>query len=446
MNVDLVLSNTKAFLENKVSNCSIAIDKGKIIRIGSQSNMPNAEAKMDLRNLLVLPGLIDVHVHLRDEGKAYKEDFCTGTAAAAAGGFTTVLDMPNNDPVTMSVETLKNRMSIAAKRILVNVGFYSEFPTQTREIEAIIHEGPVAFKLFMSQQIGGLEIDSDAALQKALIALTQSEGLLVAHAEDHKILREKEESLKRDDCDDIRAFLSAHSEIVETRAIERLMKIVKNTRTQAHVCHVTTEKALKAVMLARKTGTNVTCEATPHHLLLSKANLLKSGTCAITVPPLRAKKNLDSLWNGIRSGTVDVIASDHAPHAWTEKNAASVWNVKVGIPGLETLVPLILTELKRGRLSIADFVRLLAQRPAEIFRLKGKGTLKKNNDADLTVVDLDKQYTINPSEFHSKAKHSPFEGWKVHGGPVKTFVNGKLIMDDDEIVGQAGSGKVIRKE
>ncbi len=445
MNVDLVLSNAKAFFEGNIVDCSIAIDKEKIKKIGLQTNMPKAETTMDLKNLLVLPGLIDAHVHLRDEGKAYKEDFCTGTAAAAAGGFTTVLDMPNNDPVTMSAETLRNRMSIAAKRILVNVGFYSEFPTKTSEIKAIRREGAVAFKLFMSQQIGGLNIDNDDALSEAFTTLNRLEGFAAAHAEDHATLKHREDNLRLTNRNDIKAFLSVHSEKAETKAVNRLLKIIKQTRTRLHFCHLTTEKALNSVTLARNTDTIVSCEATPHHLLLSMSDLLEFGTPAVTVPPLRAKKNSQSLWNGIKKGAIDIIASDHAPHTWEEKNAHPVWNVKVGIPGLETVVPLLLTKMSSAHLSIADFVMLLAQRPAEIFKLKGKGKLRENNDADITVIDLKEKYSIDPSKFHSKAKYSPFEGWKVQGKPVKTFVGGQLIMDNDEIVANAGSGKIIRK-
>lgn len=446
MNVDLVLSNANAFTEDQIIDCSIAIEEGKIRKIGSQPNMPKAEATIDLKKLLVLPGLIDAHVHLRDEGKAYKEDFCTGTAAAAAGGFTTVLDMPNNEPVTMSARTLKKRMSIAEKRILVNVGFYSEFPKETQEIEAITHEGPIAFKLFMSQQIGGLNIDSDDALSESLKTITQFKTSVAAHAEDHRILKEREDRLKRAHRDDIRAFLSAHSETVETVAINRLTSIARKTRSHLHVCHVTSERALKTVEYARKTGAEVTCEVTPHHLLLSKDDLLKAGSSAIMVPPLRIKRNLEMLWTGIKNGTIDIVASDHAPHAWNEKNAASVWDVKVGVPGSETLAPLLLTEVNHGLMLITDFVRLLARRPAEIFGLKRKGILKQNNDADLTVIDLKRKCRIKPSEFHSKAKYSPFEGWKVQGKPVMTFVNGRLVMDNDKIVGEGGSGRIIRKE
>jgi dihydroorotase-like cyclic amidohydrolase len=152
------------------------------------------------------------------------------------------------------------------------------------------------------------------------------------------------------------------------------------------------------------------------------------------------------LWEAVKNGWVDVIGSDHAPHALKEKEAESVWDVKVGIPGLETTLPLLLTEVRRGRISIGDLVRLMSENPAEIFKLKNKGHLKEGNDADLTIVDLNRKYKIDASKFHSKARWSPFEGREVQGKPVKTFVAGQLIMDDDEIVSKAGSGRVIRRE
>ena len=155
MIVDSVFTNAKAFLGGQIVDCSIAIEGTRIFKIGKETQMPNADEKTNLQNILVLPGLIDEHVHLRDEGRAYKEDFSSGTAAAAAGGFTTVLDMPNNDPVTMSVETLRNRMRTAERKILVDVGFYSEFPQKLLELQDIVSEGAVGFKLFMGSKVGG---------------------------------------------------------------------------------------------------------------------------------------------------------------------------------------------------------------------------------------------------------------------------------------------------
>jgi len=444
--VDLVLSNMKAYIDNAIIDCNLAINQGRIFKIGKEANMPKAEAKIDLKNLLVLPGLIDVHVHLRDEGKAYKEDFYSGTAAAAAGGITTVLDMPNNKPVTMSVEALRRRMRIAERKVLVNVGFYSEFPKNMNEIEEIIREGAVAFKLFMAEQIGGLNIDDDHALLKAFKIVSRLKTSVAVHAEDKTMLKRVEDELKHTNHNDTEAFLKAHSEIVEAKAVKRLLNIAEQTNVHVHFCHVSTENGLRAIIDGKKSGMTITCETTPHHLFLSVDDLRQIGTLTLTMPPIREKHHSAALWDGIKNGWIDILASDHAPHMLSEKKAKSVWDVKVGIPGLETTLPLLLTEVKHGRLSITDIVRLMSEKPAEIFGLKDRGCLKEGNNADLVFVDLNRKYKIDASKFYSKAKFSPFDGWNVKGKPVKTFVGGRLIMDEGEVVAEAGSGEIIRRE
>ncbi len=446
MTVDLVLTCAKAYLKNEIVDCSLAIHEGKILKIGKETTMPKADTKEDLNNLLVLPGLIDAHVHLRDEGKAYKEDFYSGTAAAVAGGFTTVLDMPNNNPVTMSAETLRRRMAIAESKILVNVGFYSEFPNRLSEMEKIVEEGAIAFKLYMTEQVGGLNIDDDAAMLKAFETIKKLRTLVAVHPEDKKYLDSAIHELKRVGRNDIEAYLEAHSENVEVQAVKRILAIAKTTDTHVHFCHVSTEKGLKAICAEKKSVASITCETTPHNLCFSADDLRKIGTLAITMPPVRAKPEITALWNGIENRCIDILASDHAPHTLEEKKAKTIWDVKVGVPGLETTLPLLLTEMKRGRLSLADIVRLMSEKPAEIFKLKGRGGLKEGNKADLTVVDLKRKYKIDPSKFQSKGKYSPFDGWQVEGKTLKTFVNGQLIMDEGEIVGGAGSGEIVRGE
>ena len=446
MIADLVLLDAKAYINKAIVDCSLAIDDGKILKVGRETNMPKSDWRLDLNNLLVLPGLIDAHVHLRDEGKTQKEDFYSGTASAAAGGITTVLDMPNNSPVTMSVETLRNRIGIAESKVLVNVGFYSEFPRDNSEIRGIVSEGAFSFKLYLAEQIGGLNIHSDEAITDAF-KVAGTLGILTAtHAEDEQILKRNEDKFKSIGQNDVNAFLKAHSEDVEVKAIERLLKLVKQTDMHLHFCHVSTETGISRIIEAKKSGLPVTCEATPHHLFLSTGDLKRVGNLAVTMPPLRDKRDVDALWEAVKNGWIDVLGSDHAPHTLKEKEADSIWEVKVGIPGLETTLPLLLTEVRRGRISIGDVVRLMSENPAKIFKLKNKAGLKEGNDADLTVVDLNRKYKIDPSKFHSKAKFSPFEGREVQGKPVKTIVAGQLIMDDDEIMAKAGSGRVIRRE
>ena len=445
MIVDSVLTNASAYLNGQIVDCSIAIEEGKIFKIGKETQMPNADQKTNLKNLLVLPGLIDEHVHLRDEGKAYKEDFQTGTAAAATGGFTTVLDMPNNEPVTMSKETLRNRMAIAERKVLVNVGFYSEFPKKLAEAKDIISEGAIGFKLFMGCQIGGLNIDDDQDLENAFKEVAKLNVPVAVHAEDKALLTKNEEKLKQAKKSNTAAFQDAHSETVELKAIERLLKISAQTDVQLHFCHVSTEEGLNAIIETKKSGRKGTCEVTPNHLLLSTADFEHYGQLLIMAPPLRSKNHVEALWKGLEAGWIDALGSDHAPHASSEKSASSVWNVKVGVPGLETTLPLILTLLKKNRLSLAQAVQLLAEKPAEIYGLNDRGLLKQGKNADLTVVDFNRKFKIEASKFKSKAKYSPYDGWEVQGKPLKTFVNGLLVFDEGEIVAKAGSGSIVRR-
>ncbi len=446
MIADLVLNNTKSLIAGKMVDCNIAIDNGKIVKIGTAASMPPADQKINLNRLITLPGLIDAHVHLRDQGKAYKEDFRTGTAAAAAGGFTTVLDMPNNDPVTMSASTLNDRKELAEKRVLVNVGFYSEFPVETAEIAAIVGAGAVGFKLFMAEKIGGINPDDDAVLAVAFAALKRENVPVAVHAEDGKIVRGLEAEQRRANRRDIEAFLAAHPENAETKALVRLLQGIERTGTHLHVCHVSTRNGLSLIANGRKRGLPITCEVTPHHMLLSTSDLERIGTTAITMPPVRDKNQAAAFLDGIANGSIDMVGSDHAPHALQEKTNEDVWNVKVGVPGLETTLPLMLTEFNRRLLSLADLARLLAEAPARTFGLEGKGKIEEGGDADLTIIDLDREGRIDPSRFHSKAKFSPFEGWHTKGVAVKTIVGGKLVMDEGHIVAEEGSGRVLRRK
>ena len=447
MIVDSVLSNAKAYLQQEIVDCSIAIEEGKIFKIGKETHMPQTDQKINLHNLLVLPGVIDSHVHLRDEEKAYKESFLTGTAAAAAGGVTTVLDMPNNAPLTKSADALRNRMQFAERRILVNVGFYSAFPNSKDEINKIVKEGAVGFKLFMAEQIGELNIDDDEALIDAFKQTGKLHVPVAVHAEDHALLKKASEELKLEHRDDITAFLKAHNESVELEAVERLLLVSRRVDDMhLHFCHISTEKALNAVKDAKQSDKNLTCEVTPHHLLLTKDDYERLGASALTMPPLRTREHVEALWKGITEGSVDVIGSDHAPHALKEKDASSIWDVKVGVPGLETALPLVLTAVHENKLSLSRAVQLLAEKPAEIFNLTDRGSLERGKIADLVAVDFNKKFKVDASRFKSKAKFSPFNGWDVQGKPVKTFVNGVLVMDEEEIVAKPGSGALIQRE
>ncbi len=447
MTVDTVLSNAKAYFNGNVVDCNVAIDEGIIQKIGKEAHMPRSDEKTDMGHLLLIPGVIDSHVHLRDEGKAYKETFLTGTAAAATGGVTTVLDMPNNEPVTMSAETLRNRMQIADRRALVNVGFYSEFPESLDELKEIAAEGVIGFKLFLGEQIGGVNIDDDEALLEAITEAGQNGVTVATHAEDHMLLKSRTENFKSNNRHDIAAFLKAHDESVEVAAVERLLQMMTKTKgTHLHICHVSSQKTVEALSKAKELGANLTCEVTPHHLLLSKETYDNIGASPLTLPPLRTQSDNYALWEGIKHAQIDTIGSDHAPHSLEEKDAASIWEIKAGIPGLETILSLVLTSVHNDKLTLARALEMLCERPAEIFGIQDRGRLEQGMSADIVAVDFNLKFKIDASNFKSKAKFSPFDGWQVQGKPLKTYVNGKIVMDEGKIVATPGSGGILRRK
>ena len=444
MIVDSVLTNAKAYLKGQITDCCIAIEEGKIQKIGKETNMPQADEKTDLHNLLVLPGLIDEHVHLRDEGRAYKEDFASGTAAAAAGGFTTVLDMPNNEPVTMSVQSLRNRMQLAQRRLLVNVGFYSEFPKTFPEIKEVVSGGAVGFKLFMGNQTGGVNVDDDSALKEALKEVAGQKVPVAVHAEDRTMLAANEAKLKKAQKTAPADYLRAHTEEVELKAVQRVLKLIEGTDVQLHFCHISTKGALEAIAGAKKASKAVTCEVTPNHLMLSSDDLQRYGSLVIMAPPLRDRLQVEALWRGLEDGAVDTLGSDHAPHTLEEKMASSVWDVKAGIPGLEVTLPLILTMVRKRRLTLNQVVSLLAEKPAEIYGLTDRGRLEAGKAADLTIIDYNCQFKIEAAKFKTKAKFSPYNGWEVNGKVAKTIVNGTVVYEDGEIIAKGSVGGIVR--
>jgi dihydroorotase (multifunctional complex type) len=444
--VDIALHNAKVYTSRGIIEAGIAIDDDRIVRVAKKPNLPKASCQINLKGNIALPGIIDSHVHLRDQELAYKEDFTSGTSAAAAGGITTVIDMPNNQPTTMSTETLQERMRLAEPKILVNVAFNSAFPTHPREIPEIAKIGAVGFKLYLPQQIGGINPDNDKALLEAFKAVRQTKAPIAVHAEDKTTIEQKQKRLMRQRRNELEAFLDAHSFDAEEKAIRRITQLSRKSGGHVHICHVSSKPGMNIVSKAKKLGFDVTCEVTPHHLLLTSKNLKKYGNTALEVPPLRKPSDVASLWRSLKKGSVDTIASDHAPHSLVEKNADSIWDAKPGIAGLETMLPLLLTQVNKGRLTIKRLVQLTCENPARIYRMKDRGSLKKGSIADITVINLRKEHRIDASSFYSKAKFSPFNGWKTKGKAVKTFVNGQLVMDDGEIQVKPGCGSIIRRQ
>lgn len=442
---DAVLRNAKVYIGSRIVEAGILVENGKISKIAKETNLPSASKRINLNGYLALPGLIDVHVHLRDQNRVHEEDFLTGTAAAAVGGITSVLDMPNNEPVTMDSTSLRDRIQRSKPQIYANVGFYSALPNNYDEIDRIVKEGAMAFKLYLSRQVGGVDIEDDEAIIEAFNRISELHVPIAVHAEDRttiEAVKQTEESLGHDD---VKAYLRAHKPQAELKAVRRVLRLAKKTGVWIHFSHISSYRAVVLIRRAREDGMSVSCEVTPHHLLLSIEDLKRRGTTLLTDPPVRRKDIVERLWYALKDLQIDVIASDHAPYPEDEKEAESIWDVKPGIPGLETLLPLLLTKVAEGKLSLKDVVRLTAEKPAEVFHLKGYGSLKEGYNANITVIDVHRNSKIDTAKFFSKAKHSPFDKWDVKGMPVMTFVNGQLVMDEGELIGPVGSGRVIKR-
>ena len=410
---------------------SILIEEGRIKRIARR--IADGAETIDASGLKALPGLIDVHVHLRDMELAYKEDFASGTAAAAAGGITTVLDMPNTVPPTDSARRMIEKQKIAAQKIYVSVGFHAAAVSDPHEIEACSKAGAFSLKLYLPKPIAAFDTQNDRAIEKLMIAAERVGTPITVHAED---LSAKENTGLQDGFEGLG---EARSPIFETRAVDRLLKIQKKARCSVHYCHLTLRSSLAKISSSAKSSS----EVTPHHLLLSKKALSRLGWKAWMVPPLRSEETRRSLLNSTLAGLASVIASDHAPHTIKEK-AQSASKSPPGVPGLETTLPLMLTLVNRQRMTLSLLLNLLCENPARIFGLNSKAELRKGAHGDVVLIDMKKKSWIDASKFFSKAKFSPFDGFKTQGAVHSTIVNGRVVYKEGEIVSREGSGSVLR--
>ncbi|MEM2122612.1 MAG: dihydroorotase family protein [Candidatus Bathyarchaeia archaeon] len=411
----------------------ISLNEGRILKIGRVSSLPRSRRVFKHRGAVVLPGLIDCHVHLRGLNLSYKEDFYTGTCAAAAGGFTTVLDMPNTDPPTDSPQRLREKMDDASREIVVDVGFHVYPPKSVEELREMHNLGAASVKLYMPIL--------DPSRLEEVIPVCGSLGIpITVHPESRRLIEEASNEVGF--IDSIEDFLKVHSVRAEVEGVREVFKAADRS-VKIHLCHISSRDALRVVEGARSKGLTCTVEATPHHLTLTFEDLYRIGSIGLTVPPLRSRRDLDALWSGLLGGEVDTVGSDHAPHALDEKLNSDLGAVPPGMPGLETTLPLLTTFISKGSLSLELLVSLLAEKPSQIFNLKGKGFIEEGYRGDLTVIDLKSTYMVRPESFKSKAKYSPFSGFKCRGRTLATFIGGTLVAEEGEILAKPGSGRIL---
>ena len=401
--MSILLKNCRILINKKVFQKNILIKKDKIAKITNKEL--KADKVIDARSNLVLPGLIDCHVHFREPGLTHKEDFLTGSMAAAKGGVTTVLDMPNTLPPTTTVEALEEKRKLAAKSI-VNYGFH--FGATNDNIADIKKAKNIAaVKLYMEYTTGNLKVDDLDSISD----IFKASKITVIHGEGENV----------------------------KNAVEIMRK--NKIMNRLHIAHVSSQKELKyaksnkirsqvAGERASSRASQVTVEVTPNHLFMDEKDLQTLGAFAEMKPRLKTEHDQKALWHGIKNGVIDVIATDHAPHLKEEKEKA---NYPFGVPGLETMLPLLLDAFNRNLIDLPTIMKLCCENPAKIFRIKNKGFLKEGFDADLVIVDLDKRQAVRAEDLMTKCKWSPYEGKILKGWPVTTIVNGNEVYNNGEI-------------
>ncbi len=428
--VDLVIKEARLVLPEIVFKGGVAVRKGKIVKIARSASLPRSENIIDADGKILLPGVIDAHVHFRDFEEKKKEDWFTGSRAAAAGGVTTVLDMPNNRPAPMtSLAVLEKKREIASEDSLVNFGFH--FAATNKNVAEVKKVKKVAsVKFYLGQTTGGLLVDYGKVFGDFKI-LARRRILATVHGEDHELLKYYEKEGRTARRMDELAHADSRPNICAGEAVNKIIYFSKSYKNRVHFCHVST---CEEIDLLRKHHFKwITAEATPHHLFLTRDDIKRLKGFGKMNPPLRSERDRTELWNGIKDNTIKMIASDHAPHLREEKMEGDVWEIPSGVPGVETTLPLLLNEVSEGRLNLSKLSKLTSENPAKIFGLKGKGKIEVGCDADLTLVDLEKEKKVGEDGLFTKCGWSPFEGRKLKGWPLKTFVNGNLVFDEGAI-------------
>ena len=421
INYDLAVKNGRVFVGEGQISTDIWIKDGRIAALGGSHQ---AEEKIDATGMLVLPGAIDVHVHFRDPGPNYKEDWASGSASAAAGGVTSVIDQPNTTPRTMDATSFEQKLDIARHRSFVDFGLNGG----AGKIDELARAGAAAIGEIFSYE------HSDSDLQRILDDVKQAGMLASLHAEDGAIIKEMTAGLAgRHDAE---AYSESRPDQAEAAAIEKAL----NWSDRLHVCHLSSRRGMDLIARARRSGRKVTSEVTPHHLLLNIKDYKKQGSYLKMNPPLRSEKDNDALWQGLRCGTIDIIASDHAPHLPEEKRD-DIWEAPPGVPGVETMLPLMLFAVKRNMLTLNRLVQAISSRPAEVFGLVGKGKIERGKDADLVIIDSKAITRINADRLHSRAEWTPFEGREAIF-PRMTIVRGEVVYDGGLTV-RAGYGRFL---
>ena len=429
----LIIKNGLCFVDGVLKDLDLGIIGDKIIKIGK---ITDENAKVyDAKNKIILPGVIDTQVHFREPGKNNAENLESGSRAAIAGGVTSVFEMPNTNPPTSTFEEFNKKLKSAENRMFCNYAFYfGATPDNMKELSLVNSlNGCCGVKLFAGSSTGTLLVSNEKDIEKVI---SNSSKIISVHSEDENILNKRKKYIKEGD---VSSHPNWRNEDCALESTKRVVRIAQKHKKKIHILHVTTKQEID---FFAKNKENVTFEITPQHLTLFAPDCYdKLKTLSQMNPPIRTKDHYDKLWEAVNESLVSTIGSDHAPHTLEEKNRIYPLSPS-GMPGVQTLLPVMLNHINNGKLNLNKLVKLVCENPSKLFGIKSKGYIKENYDADLTIVDMKKEVIIKNNWIESKCKWTPFNDFKVKGFPVGTIVNGKIVMENGNIVTKA-SGKPL---
>jgi dihydroorotase len=434
VNIDLILSGGTVVNQDGTFERDVAVHQGRIVGLGDVSAFRAAEV-LNCRNLHILPGVIDSQVHFREPGPTHKEDLESGSRAAVMGGVTAVFEMPNTKPETTTAEALADKVTRATHRMFCDFAFYVGGTRDNLDQISALEKlpGSAGIKVFIGSSTGDLLVEDDEGLSNIISRLSRRAAF---HSEDEFRLRARVSHQVPNDASSHPIWRDAEAARLCT---ERLLRIAKHHNKRIHVLHISTADELPLLAANRDLAT---VEVTPHHLTLSSDDYERLGTKLQMNPPVREKHHREALWRAINSGLIDVLGSDHAPHTLDEK-AKPYPQSPSGMTGVQTLVPMMLDHVNNGRLSLRRLVDLTSHGPQRIFNIKNKGRIAEGYDADFTIVDLKRQETISNHWIQSKCGWTPYDGVKVQGWVVGTFVRGHLAMWQGELTAKA-KGEAVK--
>lgn len=447
MAVDLVLHNGVVVTPTTTFQGGVAVDDGIIVAVGADGALPDADKVLDAGGNYIFPGLLDPHVHFRDPGLTYKEDFTSGSTAAVFGGVTTVLDMPNVKPITATADDLRQREALLEQKSYIDVMLVGIIVQDNLEqIAPMAGAGAIGFKVFLGSTVGNVPAPDDGVLLDALSHVAGT-GLRVGfHAENDQILQHHIRQMKASGRTDALAHLASRPAIAEVEAIQRVALFAQHTGANVHIYHLSSKEGMEMIGAYKQAGLDITTETGPHYLFLSDEDYAAQGPVIRVNPPVRSREHGQALWQGLLDGRVDFIADDHAPHTEEEKMHDNIWEAFSGFVGVETLMQVAYSEcvVKRG-MSLNHFVRLCSENGARVWGCyPQKGALLPGSDGDITVFDPHRPWQIDRHQLHSKHCVTPWHGWQGQGLPVGAIVRGQVLMWDREFVAQRPGGRLVR--